>query len=79
MGGSLKNPLFFFFGGGVVPEKPICREICLKFKGGGGWLGKKRAGCVFEEEVDNLMHTMINKIEIKKQYNFSVKELSLTP
>ena len=46
---------------------------------GGGWLGKKRAGCVFEEEVDNLMHTMINKTEIKKQYNFSVKELSLTP
>ena len=45
----------------------------------GGWLGKKRAGCVFEEEVDNLMHTMINKTEIKKQYNFSVKELSLTP
>ena len=43
------------------------------------WLGKKRAGCVFEEEVDNLMHTMINKTEIKKQYNFSVKELSLTP
>ena len=48
-------------------------------EGGGGWLGKKRAGCVFEEEVDNLMHTMINKTEIKKQYNFSVKELSLTP
>ena len=47
--------------------------------GGGGGLGKKRAGCVFEEEVDNLMHTMINKTEIKKQYNFSVKELSLTP
>ena len=47
--------------------------------GEGGGLGKKRAGCVFEEEVDNLMHTMINKTEIKKQYNFSVKELSLTP
>ena len=52
------------------------------FGGGGGGgvkLEKKRAGCVFEEEVDNLMHTMINKTEIKKQYNFSVKELSLTP
>ena len=62
-----KFSFFGLFGGGVGGG------------GGGGWLGKKRAGCVFEEEVDNLMHTMINKTEIKKQYNFSVKELSLTP
>ena len=48
-------------------------------EGGEGVTWEKRASCVFEEEVDNLMHTMIKKIEIKKQYNFSVKELSLTP
>ena len=75
-GGFIEKSTFFGGGGG---GGGVRKTKMWGGGGGGGWLGKKRAGCVFEEEVDNLMHTMINKTEIKKQYNFSVKELSLTP
>ena len=58
-------------GGGVVPEKPIYREgdflkrgawtVC-RFKGGGG-LGKKEGGGVFEGGVGFFTFTFISLVD----------------